>query len=216
VQHYAEEVKAVNWRNRFETEFLSGFCLLTKRQVVDDIGGFDEQFLIGNYEDDDYCLRAQLAGYKLLVAQDTYVHHFGSATFQGENIDFSEQLQSNWELFKKKWKLPEDLEPPSQSRYNYDKWIKQQGSKKDLYISPSKHNMQEKLISVLFFIDQGDLEQITQSKKVWKNNTIETLKLFFLTINQLLQTNLSFKIRIGLSKLYIYVHSERKQSQTHC
>ena len=65
-----------------------GFCLLTKREVIDCIGGLDEQFTGGNYEDDDFCLRAALAGYKARIAQDIFIHHTGSQTFKSAGIDY--------------------------------------------------------------------------------------------------------------------------------
>ena len=40
----------------------SGFCLLIRREVIDAIGLLDEQFGIGCFEDDDYCLRANRGG----------------------------------------------------------------------------------------------------------------------------------------------------------
>ncbi|WMT43324.1 glycosyltransferase family 2 protein [Paenibacillus sp. D2_2] len=59
---------------------LVGFCLLAKRSVLDEIGNFDETFGLGNYEDDDLCLRALRSGYLLRVVHDSYIHHIGHAT----------------------------------------------------------------------------------------------------------------------------------------
>jgi tetratricopeptide (TPR) repeat protein len=83
-----------------------GFCMLIKRDVVEKIGGFDEVFGLGNFEDDDFCLRAALAGFEAWVVHDCFVHHFGNRTFWGAGIDFNESLKQNWELFKKKWGIP--------------------------------------------------------------------------------------------------------------
>jgi GT2 family glycosyltransferase len=46
-----------------DTHRVVGFCLLIRREVVDKIGLLDERFSPGNFEDDDYCLRAIEAGF---------------------------------------------------------------------------------------------------------------------------------------------------------
>lgn len=58
-----------------------GWCMLIKREVIDAIGLLDERFT-NSYEDNDLCLRAQLAGYKLAIAYDTYIHHLGQGTIR--------------------------------------------------------------------------------------------------------------------------------------
>ena len=42
---------------RVDVNRLVGFCLLIRRAVVEAIGLLDEQFGVGCFEDDDYCLR---------------------------------------------------------------------------------------------------------------------------------------------------------------
>jgi GT2 family glycosyltransferase/glycosyltransferase involved in cell wall biosynthesis len=83
-----------------------GFCMLIKRAVVAKIGGLDERYGLGNFEDDDFSLRAALAGFESWIAMDCFVHHFGNRTFQGAKIDYRESLNKNWEIFKRKWSLP--------------------------------------------------------------------------------------------------------------
>jgi GT2 family glycosyltransferase len=85
---------------------LSGFCLLIKRELMARIGGLDERFELGNYEDNDYCLRAHLAGYECLVAGGCYVHRGGTAEFTDEQIRHLTRIQQQWEIFKDKWGLP--------------------------------------------------------------------------------------------------------------
>ncbi|MGB9697807.1 MAG: glycosyltransferase [Thermodesulfobacteriota bacterium] len=87
-----------------------GFCMLIKKAVIEKIGGLDERYGIGNFEDDDFSIRARLAGFESWIAEDSYVHHFGNRTFIGESIEYSESLKRNWEIFKKKWGIPEDIE----------------------------------------------------------------------------------------------------------
>ena len=88
---------------------LSGFCLLIRREAVEAVGGFDERFVPGFFEDDDYCHRVRLAGFRRLVAHDVFVHHAGSRTFRRLHEDPASPLRVNWERFKAKWGLPADL-----------------------------------------------------------------------------------------------------------
>ncbi len=41
--------------------WLVGFCVLVRRDVISRIGGLDERFGLGTFEDNDYCLRNFLA-----------------------------------------------------------------------------------------------------------------------------------------------------------
>ena len=66
---------------------LVGFCLLIGREVIDAIGLLDEQFGIGWFDDDDYCLRAIAAGFRAVIAGDAFVHHYGGRTFLGAGVD---------------------------------------------------------------------------------------------------------------------------------
>ena len=88
-----------------------GFCLLARREVIDAVGGLDEQFGSGNFEDDDFCIRAHLAGFETRIADDAFVHHVGSATFTGAGIDYAKAMQTNWSLFKSKWAIPPETPP---------------------------------------------------------------------------------------------------------
>jgi GT2 family glycosyltransferase/predicted Zn-dependent protease len=86
-----------------EVERLTGFCLLARRDVLDQVGGFDERFGLGFFDDDDLSVRARRAGFRLLVALDVFVHHFGNRTFTLLGIDCRAQLQGNFAKFRSKW-----------------------------------------------------------------------------------------------------------------
>jgi GT2 family glycosyltransferase/tetratricopeptide (TPR) repeat protein/glycosyltransferase involved in cell wall biosynthesis len=90
----------------FEINRVVGFCLLARREVIEKIGGLDERFSSGNFEDDDFCIRARLAGFKVRVAQDVFIHHTGGQTFKGARIDYRQAMLRNWDLFRAKWRLP--------------------------------------------------------------------------------------------------------------
>jgi GT2 family glycosyltransferase/SAM-dependent methyltransferase len=107
-----------------------GFCLLLKRDVLLKIGGLDPRFGLGNFEDDDFCLRALLAGFESWIIEDCFVHHYGSRTFVGENIDYRQSLQKNWDIFKAKWNIPANV--AYGSFYNFDA-ILEKGFSSDHY-----------------------------------------------------------------------------------
>jgi len=86
--------------------WLTGFCLLVTRDLLRRIGGLDERFGRGNFEDNDYCLRSFLAGFQSLIATDCFVHHFGSRSFQAAGVDYDAELDAKWEIFKAKWNIP--------------------------------------------------------------------------------------------------------------
>ena len=66
----------------------------------------DKRFGIGNFEDDDYCRRAGKARYKLAIACDSFVSHFGGATFRATGINFAALMQHNEKLYREKWHDP--------------------------------------------------------------------------------------------------------------
>ena len=99
---------AARWRAEhrgrwFTAGKLSGFCLLMTRTVYDAIGGLDERFGLGFFDDDDLAERARRAGFALAVAHDLFIHHFGSRTFAGNGIDAERLLEENARKFAGKW-----------------------------------------------------------------------------------------------------------------
>jgi len=98
----ANELNPAKW---FDVDFLSGFCMVIKRELIDRIGLLDERFNIGSFEDNDYCLRACRAGYRLVVSGDTFIYHHGSQTYKGNRIDDRKIGAKNKILFNEKWNL---------------------------------------------------------------------------------------------------------------
>lgn len=87
-----------------DVETLSGLCLLARRPLWQDLGGFDERFALGNFEDDDLCLRARLRGHRLVIARDAFLHHHGHRTFDSLGLDYRRTLAEHERLFRSKWR----------------------------------------------------------------------------------------------------------------
>lgn len=71
------------------------FSVMMKRTVVEQVGGLNEGAGLGNFEDDDYCLRTRLAGFKLAIVQNAFVYHHGSKTFTANNINHTNWMDQN-------------------------------------------------------------------------------------------------------------------------
>lgn len=103
---FALNFNILNFDKHDQMDKLIGFCMMIKKEVINKIGLLDENFLIGNFEDDDYCLRMRKAGYKLILCKDTFIHHFGSISFKNTpTLDIFEISRINEEKFKNKWNL---------------------------------------------------------------------------------------------------------------
>ncbi len=84
------------------------FCLAVRRDAFERIGPLDQRFEVGMLEDDDYSRRARDAGYRLVCAEDAFVHHFGETSF-GKLVPtgrYGELLEENKRRFEEKWGEP--------------------------------------------------------------------------------------------------------------
>jgi GT2 family glycosyltransferase len=84
---------------------IRGLCMLVSPECLDMIGGFDPVFGLGNFEDDDYSLRAKLAGFTTWIVDGAWLFHEGSQTFGQLDINYEQNIQRNMEIFCRKWKL---------------------------------------------------------------------------------------------------------------
>ncbi|MBU3093782.1 glycosyltransferase [Clostridium sp. CM028] len=82
---------------------LVAFCMLIRRDVLNKIGVMDEQFSPGNFEDDDLCMRIIELGYKMMLCNDSFIHHFGSSSFNKDYTEFNNVLTTNRKKIEDKW-----------------------------------------------------------------------------------------------------------------
>lgn len=91
-----------------EVNFIIGFCMAFKRSLYyDEIGEFDESLWPCSGEEIDFCLRARRAGHRVGIANDVYVHHYGSRTFaamqDAGQLDYNETCKINDAHLAEKW-----------------------------------------------------------------------------------------------------------------
>jgi hypothetical protein len=58
------------------------------------------------FEDDDLCLHLRQAGYRIVTAEDSFVHHFGSGSFSQLPCDEAVRIfEENRRRFEQKWSI---------------------------------------------------------------------------------------------------------------
>ncbi|HEX4944864.1 MAG TPA: glycosyltransferase [Usitatibacteraceae bacterium] len=72
-----------------------GFCMFIARRCLSEVGPFDEAaFGRGYGEEVDFCMRASRAGWRHLLAADTFVYHEGEVSFGGGAQDIRNRAQA--------------------------------------------------------------------------------------------------------------------------
>jgi GT2 family glycosyltransferase/predicted Zn-dependent protease len=100
---FAATVRSINAGKVTPRRRLAGFAVLLEKGLYQKVGGLDESFGSGNFEDDDLCLRIREAGYALMADESTFIHHFGSKSFEANQIAYDQSLEEKGQVFRAKW-----------------------------------------------------------------------------------------------------------------
>ena len=90
---------------RFDISMLAMYCVAMRREVWEAVGPLDEAFGIGMFEDDDYAKRVRLAGLEVVCSPESFVHHYGQASFRNLMADgtYDRLWLQNQAYFESKW-----------------------------------------------------------------------------------------------------------------
>lgn len=98
---YGEKINIPMENPCLERVRLSGFAMLIRRKVWDEIGGFDEDFAPGYFEDDALSMEILKRGYRLKLVRNSFIYHAGSQSFI--KTDYQKLLEDHHELFIQKY-----------------------------------------------------------------------------------------------------------------
>ncbi|MCP3928294.1 MAG: glycosyltransferase [Bacteroidetes bacterium] len=89
---------------RKEVDYCSGACLMIRKTLWDEIGGFDMRYAPAYYEDTDLCFTARKMGYKVIYQPEARIIHYeGVSAGTDINKGFKRYQQENHEKFLDKW-----------------------------------------------------------------------------------------------------------------
>lgn len=86
-----------------EVSAVTAACLMTRRSVFDEVGGFDETLEIG-FNDTDLCLRIGARGYRVLYDGDVVIRHYESATRNAAEALLKHPADTA--AFEARWRAP--------------------------------------------------------------------------------------------------------------
>ena len=86
-----------------EVEGITGACMYIRHDVRALLGGFDEAYT-SYFEDTDYCLQAQQAGFKVVCTGSVQVVHFENTSTRINNASWQALWDEGREVFVRKWK----------------------------------------------------------------------------------------------------------------
>jgi tetratricopeptide (TPR) repeat protein len=97
-----------NYRHRrIPARTVSDYCLMFKREMIDQVGFFDENPFFGPYAFEDYCFRAQMEGYTNYLCGDVYVHISCGADRPEEGS--RKAFQEKWNVVDKENQLADKI-----------------------------------------------------------------------------------------------------------
>jgi GT2 family glycosyltransferase len=87
-----------------QADYISGACLLIRRSLWEELGGFDQRYVPAYYEDTDLCFAVRAAGYKVLYQPASKIYHFeGISNGTDLNSGVKKHQVANKEKFLEKW-----------------------------------------------------------------------------------------------------------------
>jgi GT2 family glycosyltransferase len=88
----------------FDIRMLAFYCVMARKEQYEEIGGLDERFLVGMFEDDDLAIRYHQCGLRVVCAEDVFIHHFQGASFgKLDEERYKKLFEENRLKYEEKW-----------------------------------------------------------------------------------------------------------------
>ena len=87
-----------------EVEAITGACMVLPRELARELGGFDEDYAVGDFEDVDLCLRIRAKGLICAVHDEVVMWHFERRSQEAPGVSWRQNLTTvNAWTFSERW-----------------------------------------------------------------------------------------------------------------
>ena len=87
------------WTVPRDLDAITGSCLLVRRDAFERVGGFDENYRQGYWEDSDLCMKLRHSGYRIRFTPDSQITHFTGHSGENDHAWY----QRNADLCRARW-----------------------------------------------------------------------------------------------------------------
>jgi hypothetical protein len=87
-----------------KVEAITGACMVLPRALAQELGGFDEDYAVGDFEDVDFCLRIRAKGLTCAVHDEVVMWHLERQSQQAPGVSWRQNLTTvNAWTFSERW-----------------------------------------------------------------------------------------------------------------
>jgi GT2 family glycosyltransferase len=104
MRRFADDYTRAHAADVADVPMLALFCAAMRKDRFAAAGGLDERYGRGLFEDDDLALAVRRRGWRVAVARDVFVHHYGGASFS--RLPPGDYLRLWWQnrrAYERKW-----------------------------------------------------------------------------------------------------------------